>query len=58
MTALLELAPRDAGAAPRDVYVEFLESTNLHEVAACMQTCDLACNNTGQSAVPSVDDEI
>ncbi|HEU5474705.1 MAG TPA: hypothetical protein VFV67_29005 [Actinophytocola sp.] len=58
MTALLELAPRDAGAAPSGVNVEFLEGINLHEIAACHQTCDLACNTTGRSAIPAADDEI
>ncbi|MFI6908374.1 hypothetical protein ACIBKY_44435 [Nonomuraea sp. NPDC050394] len=56
MTALLELVPRDAGVAPPEVTVEFLEGATLHEVAACWITCTLACRQTENSAVPSADD--
>jgi len=58
MTALLELAPRDAGAAPRELNVEFLEGTNLHEIAACSMTCTMLCRLTENTVVASANDEI
>ena len=58
MTALLELAPRDAGTAPPEFEVEFREGTTLHEIAACIVTCTLDCHNTENSVVPSADDAI
>ncbi|MFI6504912.1 hypothetical protein [Nonomuraea typhae] len=58
MRALLELAPRDAGNAPPEAGVEFLEGATLHEIAACWLTCTLECRNTENSVVPSADDAV
>lgn len=58
MTALLELAPRDAGTAPGEVNVEFLEGTSLHEIVACSITCTVQCHWTEATGVPSADDDI
>lgn len=58
MTALLELAPRDAGVAPPELNVEFREGATLHEISACMLTCTLACHMTENSVIPSPDDVI
>jgi len=58
MTALLDLAPRDAGIAPSELTVDFLESTTLHEIAACQFTCTHECRMSERSFIPSVDDAI
>lgn len=54
MEALLELAPRNAGADPGEVTVEFTEGASLHEIDACAGTCicsngTYTCPNTGKS---------
>jgi len=56
MTALLELAPRDAGAIPDEIHVDFVEGTTLHEVVACMQSCTLACNWSDSSHFAAEDE--
>ncbi|GAB3428260.1 hypothetical protein [Flindersiella endophytica] len=46
MTALFELAPRDAGEATREVDVEFPEGVSLNENVACYLTCTIGCGTS------------
>lgn len=57
MTTLLELAPRDAGEAPREVNVEFPEGVTLNENVACVYTCTILCQLSDCGGL-LVDDEI
>ena len=57
MTTLLELAPRDAGEAAREVDVEFPAGISLNENVACFITCTILCG-TSDCGPSRVDDEI
>jgi hypothetical protein len=57
MTALLELAPRDAGEATREVDVEFPEGVSLIENVACFFTCTPVCG-TSDCGPFQADDEV
>ncbi|GIF72081.1 hypothetical protein Asi02nite_15990 [Asanoa siamensis] len=56
MTALLELAPRDAGTIPEELHVEFVDSASLHEVVACYVTCTIRCNYSDSSHFAAEDE--
>lgn len=57
MTALLELAPRDAGETAREVDVEFPEGVTLNGNVACFLTCTIRCG-TSDCGPSRSDDEI